>query len=482
MYDVIIIGAGPAGVMTAYELIQKNTNLKVLLVEQGHSIKKRFCPREKLGKCINCTPVCNITAGFSGAGAFSDGKLNSYHLSNTGNPNEIYLGGNDGGYFKEFYDLETIKEVISYTDKIYLEFGADPHLEGLEHQDEIMRLQKKAAEAGLGLVSFPIRHIGTEKTHELFTKIEDYLLRYIDIMFDTKVTNIVIRDGKCEGIEIVNTYDNNKTQTIFGKHFVLAVGREGANWLFKLCGEHQINTSSGAIDIGIRYELPDTVMAEVNKYLYEAKFIGRVAPFKDKVRTFCQNPSGFVSTEVYDNKIVLANGHSYKNKKSNNTNLAILASHHFQVPFDRPLDYGRNIAENLNQLGNGKLVVQRFGDLLKGKRTWDWELKNNSVVPTLEDVTAGDISFALGYRTLTDIINTIKAIDKVIPGFANEDNLMYGPEIKFYSNVVKINQDFETNLKNLYCIGDGGGLTTGLMMASASGVQMARILNHKLSK
>lgn len=482
MYDVIIIGAGPSGVMTAYELIQKDKSKKILLIEQGHSIKKRFCPREKMGKCINCHPVCNITAGFSGAGAFSDGKLNSYHLSNTGVPGEIYLGGNDGGYFKEYYDEKTIKEVIKYTDGIYLDFGAEPKLEGLEYEEEIRKLQNKAVESGLSLVTFPIRHIGTEKTHELFTRIEDYLLEHIEIKFDTEVINILIENGMCKGARVVNTYDREKKETIYGNHIVLAVGREGANWLYGLCTEHEIKSNAGAIDIGIRYELPDEVMKDINKYLYEGKFIGRVAPFKDKVRTFCQNPSGFVSTEVYDNKIVLANGHSYKNKKSTNTNLAILVSHNFRVPFDNPLAYGRNIAENCNQLGNGKLVVQRFGDLLNGKRTWDHELKNNSVIPTLSDATAGDISFALGYRTVTDIINTIKAIDKVVPGFAGHDNLMYGPEIKFYSNVVEIDKNFETNIKNLYCIGDGGGLTTGLIMASASGVQMARILNNKMNK
>ncbi|MBQ6841226.1 MAG: NAD(P)/FAD-dependent oxidoreductase [Bacilli bacterium] len=480
MYDVIIVGAGPSGVMTAYELIQKRRDLKILLIEQGHSIKKRFCPREKMGKCINCKPVCNITAGFSGAGAFSDGKLNSYHLSNTGVPGDIYLGGNDGGYYRKYYDIESIKDVIKYTDEVYLKFGAEPKLEGTEYQKEISELQDKAVEADLSLVTFPIRHIGTEKTHELFTRIEDYLLEHIEIKFDTEVTDVEIKEGICSGISVVNTYDKTKTEQIYGKHIVLAVGREGAHWLFGVCQNKGINSSSGPIDIGIRYELPDSVMKDVNKYLYEAKFIGRVAPFKDKVRTFCQNPSGFVSTEVYDNKIVLANGHSYKNKKSENTNLAILVSHNFKTPFDRPLDYGRNVAENLNQLGNGKLVVQRLGDLLNGKRTWDHELKNNSVVPTLTDATAGDISFALGYRTMTDIINTIKAIDKVIPGFANPDNLMYGPEIKFYSNVVEINHDFETNVKNLYCIGDGGGLTTGLIMASASGIQMGRIIDSKI--
>ena len=353
-------------------------------------------------------------------------------------------------------------------------------MEGTKYAKEIASLQKRANDAGLSLVTFPIRHIGTEKTHELFMRIEDYLLEHIDIKFDTTVKDLIIENGICKGVKIASSYNLEKEEIIKGKHIVLGVGRKGANWLADLCQKHNIDTTSGTIDIGIRYELPDAVMMEVNKYLYEAKFIGRIAPFKDKVRTFCQNPSGFVATEVYDNNIILANGHSYKNKKSNNTNLAILVSHNFKTPFNRPLDYGRNIAENLNQLGAGKLVVQRLGDLLNGKRTWEEDLQKNSVVPTLKDATAGDISFAIGYRTLTDIIEAIKAIDKVVPGFANPDNLMYGPEIKFYSNVVTINKDFETNIKNLYSIGDGGGLTTGLIMASSSGVQMGRILSKKL--
>ena len=246
-----------------------------------------------------------------------------------------------------------------------------------------------------------------------------------------------------------------------------------------MCNKHSINTKAGVVDIGIRYELPDKIMKNINKYMYEGKFIGRVGPFKDKVRTFCQNPSGFVSTEVYDNNITLVNGHSYKEKKSNNTNLAILVSHRFNYPFNKPIEYGRNVAKNLNELGAGNIVVQRLGDIYRGKRTWDDELKNNSVVPTLKSAVAGDITFALGYRTMTDILEFIKTLDKVVEGFANPENLLYGPEIKFYSNQIIIDKNFETNVKGLYSIGDGGGMTRGLMMASCSGIQMARILSER---
>ena len=230
----------------------------------------------------------------------------------------------------------------------------------------------------------------------------------------------------------------------------------------------------------MQIELPDDVMKDVNKYMYEGKFIGRPFPFGDKVRTFCQNPSGFVSAEVYDNNLTLVNGHSYANKKSTNTNLALLVSHHFNYPFNKPIEYGRNVAKNLNELGAGNIVVQRLGDINRGKRTWQEELDHNKVVPTLKAAVPGDITFALGYRTMTDILGFINQIDKVVEGFADPSNLLYAPEIKFYSNKVKIDRNFKSSVDGLYSIGDGGGLTRGLMMASCSGVQLARVLDKKI--
>ena len=282
------------------------------------------------------------------------------------------------------------------------------------------------------------------------------------------------KDGKIQGIKIRNANNSNEEKELYAKKVVLAVGRKGADWLSKMCEAYNIKTEPGAVDIGVRYELKDEVMKDVNKYLYEGKFIGRPYPFRDKVRTFCQNPSGFVSEEVYDDNLSLVNGHSYKERKSTNTNLAILVSHHFTHPFNQPIRYGRNVAQNLNDLGAGNIVVQRLGDIHRGKRTWDYELERNSVVPTLKSAVAGDITFALGYRTMVSILEFIRAIDKVVEGFGNPDNLLYAPEIKFYSNKVLINQQFETNIKGLYSIGDGGGMTRGLMMASCSGIQMAR--------
>lgn len=475
-YDLIVVGMGPSSVFLAYELIQLGKHKNVLLIEEGKKVEKRFCPIEKNGECIKCRPFCNITSGFSGAGAFSDGKLSLYDPEDE----EIHVGG----ILQEYIGVEETKKLIDYTDKVYLEFGADHRLEGTEYREEIQEIYKKAKKEGIHLINIPIRHLGTEKSHEVYGRIQNYLEKKgIELKFETIVKDLIIEGGKVKGVKIKNAKDIDREvvlEEIYSDHVVMAVGRKGANWLTQMCDKHQIATKPGVVDIGVRYELPDQVMQKVNEYMYEGKFIGRPEPFRDKVRTFCQNPSGFVSTEVYDNNLTLVNGHSYKEKKSTNTNLALLVSHHFTYPFHKPIDYGRNVARNLNELGNGNIVVQRLGDIYRGKRTWENELKNNSVVPTLKAAVPGDITFALGYRTMTDILQFIRSLDKVIEGFANPDNLLYGPEIKFYSNKVDIDNHFETNIKGLYSIGDGGGMTRGLMMASCSGIQMARILEEKM--
>ncbi len=475
-YDVIVVGAGPSAVFLAYEMVVKKSKKKVLIIEQGKSVEKRSCPIEQKGKCVHCKPMCNITCGFSGAGAFSDGKLSLYNRED----NDLHVGG----ILHEYIGVENTKKLIDYTDDIYLKFGADTHLEGTEFKDEVKKICQKAKKENITLIDIPIRHLGTEKSHELYYKIEKYLLENgIEIMFDTTVKDLIVEDNVIKGVKVQDSMDyiNGKEQTkdIMANKVVLAVGRKGANWLVEMCDKHNIETTSGTVDIGIRYELPDHVMEKINKYMYEGKFIGRVGRYKDKVRTFCQNPSGFVSTEVYDNNITLVNGHSYKERKSTNTNLAILVSHNFNYPFNKPIEYGRNIATNLNAIGNGKIVVQRLGDIYRGKRTWQEELDNNSVVPTLKSATPGDLTFALGYRTMTNILDFIQSVDKVVEGFGHPDNLLYGPEIKFYSNKVKIDNKFETSIKGLYSIGDGGGMTRGLMMASCSGVQMARFIEEE---
>lgn len=472
-YDVIVVGMGPSSVFMAYELIQLGKAKKILLIDQGKKVEERKCPIEELGKCVKCKPFCHITSGFSGAGAFSDGKLTLYNKEDE----DFFVGGE----LHHYIGVEQTKKLVDYTDSVYLKFGADTRIEGIEYKDEIKEISVKANKQGITLIDLPIRHLGTEKAQEIYKKIEDYIQENnIEMIFEATVEDLIIENSKIKGVIYKKNNEKSESHEVYSDKVVLAVGRKGANWLVEICNKHKIKTSSGVVDIGIRYELPDKVMKNINKFMYEGKFIGTPFPFKDKVRTFCQNPSGFVSSEVYDNNMNLVNGHSYKDKKSSNTNLAILVSHAFTYPFNKPIDYGRNVAKNLNELGNGNVLVQRLGDIYRGKRTWQQELDDNSVVPTLKSAVPGDITYAIGYRTMTDILQFIRDMDKVIEGFANPDNLLYGPEIKFYSNKVTINENFETSIQGLYSIGDGGGMTRGLMMASASGVQMARILSKEI--
>lgn len=471
-YDIIVVGMGPSSIFLAYELIQKNEAKNILLIDEGKPVEKRNCPIEKVGECLKCKPFCNITSGFSGAGAFSDGKLSLYNEED----DDLYVGGN----LHKYIGVEKTKRLIDYTDDIYLKFGADKKLEGIEHKEEITKLKKKAKKEDITLIGIPIRHLGTEKSHEIYKKIQDHLQENgVNMLYETIVTDLIVENEKIKGVKIKNANKPTEVTELAAKKVVLAVGRKGADWLVNMCDKHNIKTEPGTVDIGVRYELKDEVMAKVNKYLYEGKFISRPYPYRDKVRTFCQNPSGFVSEEVYDDNLSLVNGHSYKDKKSKNTNLAILVSHNFKDPFDKPIEYGKNIAKNVNELGNGTVLVQRLGDIYRGKRTWPEELENNEVEATLKSAVPGDITFAIGYRTMTDILQFINAMDKVVEGFADPHNLLYAPEIKFYSNKVLIDSNFETSIKDLYCIGDGGGMTRGLMMASAAGVQMARNLLEK---
>ncbi len=464
-YDLIIVGAGPSGIFTALELIRSKPDKKILLIEQGKSITKRNCPKDKTKKCINCQPYCNITTGFSGAGAFSDGKLS--------------LSPEVGGDLPELIGYDYTQQLIEYTDKIYLEFGADNKVEGVEAKEEIKEVRRKAIEAGLKLVDCPIRHLGTEKAQEIYGRIEKYLIDMgVEIKFDTQTTDIIVKDRLIKGVVITDSAKKKTTEEIFADTVVISAGRKGADWLKSLCVKHNINHRAGTVDIGVRVEVRNEVMERVNNILYESKLVGYPRPFKDKVRTFCQNPGGFVSQENYDNNLAVVNGHSYKDRKSNNTNLAILSSHNFSNPFNEPIKYGAKVAELLNMLGDGKILVQRYGDILDGKRTWQNELSRSNVIPTLPDAVAGDITSAMPYRTMTNILNFIEALNVVVPGFAGTETLLYGPEVKFYSNKVEISQDFETNIKNLYCLGDSSGWTRGLMMASLMGVRMGQILKE----
>lgn len=462
-YDVIIVGAGPAGIFTAYELKKQKPESKILLIESGKSIDKRHCPKDKTKKCVSCKPYCHITTGFSGAGAFSDGKLSlSYEV---------------GGDLPELAGANLVQEYIEYTDSIYLDFGADTKVEGIGNNEAVKEIRRKAIQGSLKLVDCPIRHLGTEKAQEIYLKIQNHLLESgVEIKFDITVKNLLIADSQVYGVLISDSLTKREEEEVLSDKVIVATGRKGADWLKEMCMEHNINHSAGTVDIGVRVELRNEVMESVNNVLYESKLIGHPAPFKDKVRTFCQNPGGFVSQENYDNNLAIVNGHSYKDKKSDNTNLAILSSHNFSAPFNEPIEYGKKVAELVNMLGNGKILVQRYGDILDGKRTWEKELSQSNVKHTLPDAVAGDLTSAMPYRTMTNILNFIQAMDTVVPGFASRETLLYGPEIKFYSNRINLDQNFETNIKGLHCLGDSSGWTRGLMMASAMGVMMGRKL------
>lgn len=459
-YDVCIIGAGPAGIFTALEMLRRGSTKKILIIEKGRAIENRSCPKSKTKQCVNCKPYCHITTGFSGAGAFSDGKLS--------------LSCDVGGDLPQLIGEDLTQETINYTDKIYLEFGADEHVEGIGNSDEVKEIRHRAIQAGLKLVDCPIRHLGTEKAQDIYYAIEQHLLKGgVDMLFGYECTDLIIENGVCKGAYATNGKDNI---TVEADNTIVATGRRGAEWLENLCTEHGIDHQPGTVDIGVRVEVRNEVMEKVNKVLYESKLIGYPQPFKNKVRTFCQNPGGFVSQENYDNDLAVVNGHSYKELKSDNTNLAILVSHNFNVPFNQPIAYAQKVGELANMLGAGHILVQRFGDILDGKRTWPKELAQSNLKPTLPDAVAGDITAAIPYRAMMNIINFIKALDHVVPGFAATETLLYAPELKFYSNRVTMDVDFNTSVKGLHCLGDSSGWTRGLMMASVMGVLMGRKL------
>ncbi len=456
--NVVIIGAGPAGIFTALEMRRRGDKGKIILVEKGQPVEKRRCPKSRTKQCVNCKPYCHITTGFSGAGAFSDGKLSlSYEV---------------GGDLPMLLGEDLVQETINYTDQIYLEFGADTHVEWIGNTEEVKEIRKRAIQAGLKLVDCPIRHLGTEKAQDIYLAIEKHLEALgVEMFFGYECTNLILDGSECRGVCIDN---GSSSIEIFADHTVIATGRRGADWLEKICAEHNIAHQPGTVDIGVRVEVRNEVMERVNEVLYESKLIGYPKPFKNKVRTFCQNPGGFVSQENYDNDLAVVNGHSYKELKSSNTNLAILCSHNFNEPFNQPISYAQKVGELTNMLGAGHILVQRYGDILDGKRTWQKELSHSNLKPTLADAVAGDITAAMPYRAMTNIINFIAAVDHVVPGFASTETLLYSPELKFYSNRVKMDTDLNTNVKGLHCLGDSSGWTRGLMMASVMGVIMGR--------
>jgi len=480
-YDVIIIGAGPAGIFTAYELLQKNKaeNFRILILEKGRG-SDRVCPKTTNGgRCINCHP-CSITTGWAGAGAFSDGKLS--------------LSPEVGGTLPEYIGVEKTIELIKYTDNIYLKFGADSKIHGETLTPEMRDIARRSIDANLKLVHCPVRHLGTEKAQSLYKQLFIELeSKGVEIHFNEPVEDLIStanrKDGIIEFNEAELSGNENRIQGVitrkgeyFGKNIVMAVGREGSGWLLEQCEKNKIKTEAGIVDIGVRVECRNEVMQELNENFYEAKLIHYSKTFDDKIRTFCSNPGGFVSSEYYDDNLAVVNGHSYKDLKSENTNFALLVSQKFTEPFNAPIEYGKHVASLANMLTNNHILVQRFGDIIRGRRTTKERLIRNNIIPTLKDAVPGDLSLVLPHRILVDIVEMIHALDKVSPGLASDETLLYGVEVKFYSNNIKVNEHFKSPaFENLYLAGDGAGITRGLMQASVNGVIIAREILNSVS-
>ena len=442
-FDVIIIGAGPSGIFCAYELSQKKADLKILMIEKGRRIEDRSCPKRKTKVCVGCKP-CSITTGFAGAGAFSDGKLS--------------LSPDVGGNLPQILGYEETEQLLKESDQIYLKFGADTKVYGLNEEKEIARIRKKAIKANLKLIECPIRHLGTEEGYKIYQRLQEHLLGVgVRMEFNTMVDNILTAKGRVRGVV------TDKGETFYAEEVVAAVGREGSEWLSNLCREHEIATEVGTVDVGVRVEVRDEIMEELNKSLYEAKLVYYTPTFDDKVRVFCTNPSGEVATEYYEDGLAVVNGHAYKAEKykTKNTNFAILVSKNFTKPFKEPIQYGKHIAQLSNMLCDGKILVQRFGDFVRGRRTTEERLLRNNITPTLRDAVPGDLSLVFPYRIMKAIEEMIYALDQVTPGMASDETLLYGVEVKFYSNKVVTDQAFETNIKGLRAIGDGSHRLTG---------------------
>ncbi|MDY6392410.1 MAG: NAD(P)/FAD-dependent oxidoreductase [Bacilli bacterium] len=470
-FDVIFVGAGPAGYFAAYELNKLHPNLSIALIDGGNSIEKRRCPvlEHKLQKCplntkgySECYPACSITNGFGGAGAYSDGKFN--------------ITTEFGGWLTDYIDEDELLNVINYIDKINLDFGATEVITD-PNTDTVKQIERRAMAAGLKLLRSKVRHLGTEENLKILTRISNYLKERITMYFGVKVKDIVVEDGAVRGVIMEDG------RTFEADYVSLSVGREGSKWLAEILEKRGVVMSQNQVDIGVRVECPDLVMEEINTNLYEGKFLYQTTN-GNIVRTFCSNPGGHVVVENYEG-VVNVNGHSYSDSKlcSHNTNFALLVSHHFSEPFKAPNEYAKKVSSLANQLACGGVIVQRFGDIKLGRRSTPKRIKEGFVRPTLTEAVPGDLTLCMPQKTMEAIIEMIQVLDKVTPGIATEHTLLYGVEAKYYSAHPDINNNLELkNIRNLYVGGDGAGITRGLAQAGASGVLIARDIANKLSK
>ena len=436
-YDVIIIGAGPAGIFAALEFLTAKKKLKILILEKGEDLPDRKSN--------------DIFQGWGGAGTFSDGKLN--------------LSTGVGGFLSEYIGEGELESLIDYADKIFLKYGAPAELHGTD-EEEIKRLEEVSARNGLKLVPFKIRHLGTDRCFSLLKNLRQEINTKIDIQFNAEAVEILKQGDKVTG---VRTGDGREFSADF---IILAPGRSGSHWLSEESKRLGLSTGNNPVDIGVRVEVPASIMRPVTDVMHEAKLLFYSKRFDDLVRTFCMNPYGIVVKEKHKD-FCTVNGHSFSTKKTNNTNFAILASTTFTEPFHEPIAYGQYIAKLVNLLGEG-IIVQRLGDLLQGRRSTPERIKKGSVKPTLTDATPGDLSFAIPYRYISDILEMLEVLDKIAPGVYSTSTLLYGAEVKFYSMRLKLTNNLETEIKNLFAAGDGAGITRGIIHAAVSGVVAAR--------
>ena len=467
-YDIIIVGAGPSGYMCAYELATKKPELKILLLDRGRDIYTRKCPvlEHKIDKCPvsskghrECFPACSITSGFGGAGAYSDGKFN--------------ITTEFGGWLTDFIDADELMDIINYVDNINLSFGATKVLTDPD-TPKVREIEHRAMSVGVKLLRSKVRHLGTEENIKILSRIYEFLKDKIDMRFGTRVTDIIVEEGQIKGVQL----DDN--ETIESKYVVLGVGREGSKWLSELFEKYHISMSQTQVDIGVRVECPNMVMEEINENLYEGKFVYKTS-VGSTVRTFCSNPGGHVVMENYSG-VVNVNGHSYSDSSlsSNNTNFALLVSHHFEEPFNKPNEYALKVSSLANQLACGSVLIQKYGDVKLGRRSTPKRIAEGFVRPTLKEAVPGDLALCLPYKTMRSIIEMIEVLDKITPGIATEHTLLYGVEAKYYSAHPSMSNELEVNgIKNLYVAGDGAGLTRGLAQASACGIYIARNIIKK---
>jgi uncharacterized FAD-dependent dehydrogenase len=456
-YDVVIVGAGPAGIFAALELVRSDFTGRILVVEKGHAIDKRRCPARERG-CVDCK-VCDIMTGWGGAGAFSDGKLT--------------LTTEVGGWLAEYTGADALAGLLDHADDIWVEFGATSEVTTPD-AETVERLSHEATLAGMQLVPMRVRHIGTDKSPAVLSAMRVELERRgVDVRTDIAVDRVLVEDGRVVGVEL-------KDATRVDAHVVIAApGREGADWLAAEARRLGIGLTNNAVDIGVRVEVPAPVMERLTDPLYEAKLVYHSKQFGDRVRTFCMNPYGEVTTESYGG-ITTVNGHSFSDSRTPNTNFAVLVSQTFTEPFHDPIAYGEEIAHLANLLSDG-VIVQRLGDLRAGRRSTPARMAQSIVTPTMKGAVPGDLAFVLPYRHMVDLLEFLEALDKLVPGVNGPGTLLYGVEVKFYSSRVAVGPDLQTSVSGLYAVGDGAGITRGLLQSSASGVVAARAVLASLA-